>query len=220
MLIKNRAAGVGIATWRGRCLPTDKAACIAELAEDSRKVLMDWEGLNGCASANPGQRHQARRLASTVFTLATRGQGILPFWFSIEVMRLKVFKVPARQPLNEIKAENGKVLRYMNAGEIILSIDAPVLPMIYGQSRTGAEIIRSRSSVGDFYNTDDKVLQNGHPVGFATVLHDRPLLNDRPIGSAVMTAAVPEAIRLVVRAFTSAHMELSTEGCRERDWLV
>ena len=46
MLIKNRAGGVGIATWRGRSLPTDKAAYIAELAEDSRKVLMDWEGLN------------------------------------------------------------------------------------------------------------------------------------------------------------------------------
>ena len=63
-------------------------------------------------------------------------------------------------------------------------------------------------------------MSNGDPEDLAADIYDRTLLNDRPIGLAVMAATVPEAIWFIVRAFTSTHMEFSAKGRGKCDWLV
>ena len=60
----------------------------------------------------------------------------------------------------------------MDAGEIVLPIDAPVPLMVHSQPRTVAEVISSRRAIGYLCNTDNKVLPNGDPVGFAAIIHN------------------------------------------------
>ncbi|AMY71967.1 Cu2 -exporting ATPase [Frigidibacter mobilis] len=72
------AGRLGIVQWQAEALPADKAALIAELAAQGRKVLMVGDGLNDTAalasahaSISPASALDAARAASDIVLLGT-----------------------------------------------------------------------------------------------------------------------------------------------------
>ena len=89
--VRDLAERLGIAGWRAGVLPAEKAARVAELAAEGRKVLMVGDGLNDTAalaaahvSISPASALDAARVASDIVLL---GQDIAPIADAIRIGR-------------------------------------------------------------------------------------------------------------------------------------
>ncbi len=85
------AAELGIATWRGAATPVDKAARLAELAADGRKVLMVGDGLNDApalaaasVSISPAA---AADISQTAADFVFQGDRLAPILSAIDIAR-------------------------------------------------------------------------------------------------------------------------------------
>ncbi|MFV0336545.1 MAG: heavy metal translocating P-type ATPase [Tropicimonas sp.] len=91
------AARLGIDDWTAEALPEDKAARLAELAGDGRRVLMVGDGLNDTAalaaahaSLSPASALDAARVASDIVLL---GEDIAPVAAAITTARSAVTRI-------------------------------------------------------------------------------------------------------------------------------
>jgi Cu2+-exporting ATPase len=89
--VRELAERLGIAQWRAGVLPEEKAARIAELSGEGRKVLMVGDGLNDTAaltsahvSISPATALDAARVASDIVLL---GQDMAPIADAVRIGR-------------------------------------------------------------------------------------------------------------------------------------
>jgi Cu2+-exporting ATPase len=89
--VKDLAGRLGITDWRAGVLPAEKAARIAELSREGRKVLMVGDGLNDTAalaaahvSISPATALDAARVASDIVLL---GQDMAPIADAVRIGR-------------------------------------------------------------------------------------------------------------------------------------
>lgn len=89
--VRDLADRLGISDWRAGVLPTEKAARVAQLASEGRKVLMVGDGLNDTAalaaahvSISPATALDAARVASDIVLL---GQDIAPIADAVRIGR-------------------------------------------------------------------------------------------------------------------------------------
>jgi P-type Cu2+ transporter len=89
--VRDLAARLGIADWQAGVLPTEKAARVAQLASEGRKVLMVGDGLNDTAalaaalvSISPATALDAARVASDIVLL---GQDMVPIADAVRIGR-------------------------------------------------------------------------------------------------------------------------------------
>jgi Cu2+-exporting ATPase len=88
---------LGIADWRAGALPQDKAAAVAALAAQGRRVLMVGDGLNDTAalagahvSISPASALDAARVASDIVLL---GQDLAPIADALRIARQSVRRI-------------------------------------------------------------------------------------------------------------------------------
>lgn len=89
--VRDLADRLGITNWQAGVLPTEKAARVAELSAQGRKVLMVGDGLNDTAalaaahvSISPASALDAARVASDIVLL---GQDIAPIADAVRISR-------------------------------------------------------------------------------------------------------------------------------------
>ena len=89
--VRDLAQRLGIADWQAGVLPTEKAARIAQLSAEGRKVLMVGDGLNDTAalaaahvSISPASALDAARVASDIVLL---GQDMAPIADAVRISR-------------------------------------------------------------------------------------------------------------------------------------
>jgi len=95
--VSELAARLGIDDWEAEALPADKAARVAALAADGRRVLMVGDGLNDTAalaaahvSISPASALDAARAASDIVLL---GRDIAPLGMALRIARLSARRI-------------------------------------------------------------------------------------------------------------------------------
>ncbi|MBI6630346.1 heavy metal translocating P-type ATPase [Pontibaca salina] len=135
------ATRLGIADWQAEALPEDKAARIAELTEQGRRVLMVGDGLNDTAaltaahvSISPASALDAARVASDIVLL---GRDLTPIAESC---------VTAKRGTKRIR-ENFQIATFYNIMAVPLAAAGYATPLIAALAMSISSIIVSLNAL-------------------------------------------------------------------------
>ena len=135
------AERLGIADWTAEALPEDKAARIAALSAEGRRVLMVGDGLNDTGalaaahvSISPASALDAARVASDIVLL---GEGIAPIAAAIATSRLAVRRI----------RENFRIAAVYNVVAVPLAIAGLATPLAAALAMSASSITVSLNAL-------------------------------------------------------------------------
>ena len=139
--VEEIAARLGIARWVAEALPEDKAARIADLSAQGRRVLMVGDGLNDTAalasahvSISPASALDAARVASDIVLL---GRDLTPIAEACQVAKSAVRRI----------RENFRIATVYNVIAVPLAVAGLATPLIAALAMSTSSITVSLNAL-------------------------------------------------------------------------